>query len=63
MLEHEAKFYSSKIKRDFNNFIVESSIRRDCTMRKRYNQLLEKTLKKNYKNTCYYSTLPQFRYV
>jgi len=31
-------------------------------MKKRYNQLLEKTLQKNYKNTCDYSSYPQFRY-
>jgi hypothetical protein len=45
-LERESTYYESRIKKDLRKFINEGSIRQDCSMRKRYTNLLEKSLKK-----------------
>ena len=61
MLEQESTFYSSKIKRDFSNFLRESSIRKDCNIKNQYIRLLEKSHKKEYPNTFSASNLSIYR--
>jgi hypothetical protein len=39
-LEYESNYFQNRIKKDLKSFIKEGSIRKDCSMRKRYNNLL-----------------------
>ena len=42
ILENQSNFYSSKIRSDFKSFLTETSMRVDCGMKNKYNNLLEK---------------------
>ena len=60
-LEQESNYYSSKIKKDLKNFIAEGSMKKNCSMKTQYNNLLNKSLKKNIPSTLSYSILPTFK--
>lgn len=45
-LERESSYYESRLKRDLRSFINEGSSRQDCSMRKRYTNLLQQSLQK-----------------
>jgi len=46
LLQQESDYYQYRIKRDLQQFIGESSVKHDCSMKAKYVQLLQKTLTK-----------------
>jgi hypothetical protein len=57
-LECESNYYQSRIQRDLKQFIREGSQRRDCSIIKRYNHLLQKTAQRSHAS---YANLNHFQ--
>lgn len=57
-LEYESNYYQHKIQKDLKEFVHEGRIRKDCSIRKKYNHLLQKSLQRNYAS---FANLSQFQ--